>query len=112
MDRHREIAERVGAALAERDDVLAVLIAGSVCRGEHVATSDVDLLVVTTEDSSLEVAPRRLVDGLLVEWIARPEPDWLAAGAGLAGPVRPAEGARLLGSAMRGVGTGQPLCRP
>jgi predicted nucleotidyltransferase len=78
MDRHREIAERVGAALAERDDVLAVLIAGSVCRGEHVATSDVDLLVVTTEDSSLEVAPRRLVDGLLVEWIARPEPDWLA----------------------------------
>jgi len=78
MDRHREIAERVGAALAERDDVLAVLIAGSVGRGEHVATSDVDLLVVTTEDSSLEVAPRRLVDGLLVEWIARPEPDWLA----------------------------------
>ena len=78
MDLHCEIAERVGAALAERDDALAVLIAGSVCRGEHVATSDVDLLVVTTEDSLLEVGPRRLVDGLLVEWIARPEAEWLA----------------------------------
>jgi hypothetical protein len=29
MDLHREIAERVGADLAGRDDVLAVLIAGS-----------------------------------------------------------------------------------
>jgi predicted nucleotidyltransferase len=77
MDLHREVAGRVGAALAERDDVLAVLIAGSVCRGEHVATSDVDLLVVTTEDSRLEVGPRRLVDGLLVEWIARAEAEWL-----------------------------------
>jgi hypothetical protein len=55
MDLHREIAERVGSELAERDDVLAVLLSGSVCRGEHVATSDVDLLVVITEASSLEV---------------------------------------------------------
>ncbi|MEV4749320.1 nucleotidyltransferase domain-containing protein [Streptosporangium sp. NPDC049248] len=77
MDSHRKIAERVGAELAERDDVLAVLLAGSVCRGEHVATSDIDLLVVTTEDSALEVGPRRLVQGLLVEWIARPEAEWL-----------------------------------
>jgi predicted nucleotidyltransferase len=78
MDLHRKIAERVGAELAERDGVLAVLLAGSVCRGEHVAASDVDLLVVTAEDSLLEVGPRRLVDGLLVEWIARPEAEWRA----------------------------------
>jgi predicted nucleotidyltransferase len=78
MDLHREVAERVGADLAGRDDVLAVLIAGSVCRGEHVATSDIDLLVVTAEDSSLEAGLRRLVDGLLVEWIARSEAEWLA----------------------------------
>ncbi|MER6170882.1 hypothetical protein [Streptosporangium sp. NPDC001681] len=77
MDPHRKVAERVGAELTERNDVLAVLLAGSVCRSEHVATSDVDLLVVTTEDSSLEVGPRRLVEGLLVEWIARPEAEWL-----------------------------------
>jgi predicted nucleotidyltransferase len=76
VDSHREIAERVGSRLAERDDVLAVLLSGSVCRGEHVATSDIDLLVVTTEDSSLEVGPRRLIDGLLVEWVARPEAEW------------------------------------
>lgn len=77
MDLHREIAERVGAELAERDDVLAVLIAGSVGRGEHVTSSDIDLLIVTTEDSRLEVGPRRLVEGLLVEWVARPEAEWL-----------------------------------
>ncbi|MEV0186364.1 nucleotidyltransferase domain-containing protein [Streptomyces sp. NPDC050625] len=77
MDLHRKIAERVATGLAGRDDVLAVLLSGSVCRGEHVATSDIDLLVVTTEDSSLELAPRQLVDGLLVEWIARPEAQWL-----------------------------------
>ncbi|MEV4380255.1 nucleotidyltransferase domain-containing protein [Streptosporangium sp. NPDC049644] len=69
MDSHRKIAER--------DDVLAVLLAGSVCRGEHVATSDIDLLVVTTEDSALEAGPRRLVQGLLAEWVARPEAEWL-----------------------------------
>jgi hypothetical protein len=78
VDRHREIAERVGSALAERDDVLAVLLSGSVGRGEHVATSDVDLLVVTAEDSSVQPGPRRLVDGLLVEWIAKPEAQWRA----------------------------------
>ena len=77
MDPHRKIAERVGAQLARRNDVLAVLLAGSVCRGEHVAASDIDLLVVTAEDSLLEVGPRRLVEGLLVEWIARPEAQWL-----------------------------------
>ena len=78
VDLHREIAEGVGSALAERDDVLAVLLSGSVGRGEHVATSDIDLLVVTTEDSSVEPGPRRLVDGLLVEWIAKPEAQWQA----------------------------------
>jgi predicted nucleotidyltransferase len=65
MDQHREVAERVGAELAGRADVLAVIIAGSVGRREHVASSDIELLVVTTENSSLEAGPRRLVDGLL-----------------------------------------------
>jgi predicted nucleotidyltransferase len=78
MDLHREIAHRVGAELAEREDVLAVLLAGSVARRDHVQTSDIDLLVVTAQDSSLEVFPRHLVDGLLVEWIARTEGEWLA----------------------------------
>lgn len=78
MDQHRQIAEQVGAELADRADVLAVLVAGSVARGEQVRTSDIDLLVVTAEGSSLEIAPRRLVDALMVEWIARPEAEWRA----------------------------------
>lgn len=78
MDLHRTIAEREGARLAARDDVLAVLLAGSVCRGEHMPTSDVDLLVVTTDGATPGVGTRRPVDGLLVESIARTEAEWLA----------------------------------
>lgn len=64
--------------MAERSDVLAVMVAGSVARGEHVTSSDVDLLIVTSEDSELATAERSLVEGLLVEWIARPEAVWLS----------------------------------
>lgn len=78
MDQHRRIAERVAADLAAREDVLAVLLSGSVSRDEHVPSSDIDLLVVTTARSDLEVGRRRLVDGLLLEWIARPEADFLS----------------------------------
>jgi predicted nucleotidyltransferase len=74
--RHRELAEAVGADLARRTDVLAVLITGSVGRGDHVPASDVDLLVVTADDHTLEPT-RRLCDGLLVEWGARSEAEWL-----------------------------------
>jgi predicted nucleotidyltransferase len=73
---HRELAEAVGADLASRTDVLAVLITGSVGRGDHVPASDVDLLVVTANDHTLEPT-RRLRDGLLVEWGARSEAEWL-----------------------------------
>jgi hypothetical protein len=75
-DRHREIAQRVASEVAERDDVLAVLLAGSVCRGEHVPSSDIDLIVVTTEDSPPDAWPRQLVDGLLVECAAHSEAEW------------------------------------
>lgn len=76
VDEHRAIAERAANDLAGRDDVLAVLLSGSVCRGEHMASSDIDLLVVTTDQSDLEIGRRQLVDGLLLEWIARPEADF------------------------------------
>ena len=77
-DLHGVVASRAAGELAERSDVLAVMIAGSVARGEHVASSDVDLLVVTSEDAELQTSERSLVDGLLVEWIARPEAVWLS----------------------------------
>lgn len=67
----------VGRELAARSDVLAVLIGGSVGRGEHMASSDVDVVVVVDERSSLAPTRRRLQDGLLVEWIARTEAEWL-----------------------------------
>ncbi|GAA3446838.1 nucleotidyltransferase domain-containing protein [Planomonospora venezuelensis] len=78
MDPHRELAAEVAGELGARDDVLAVLIGGSVARGEHLAASDVDLLVVTGEQTSLPVSRRTVRGGLLVEWIARTEDAWLA----------------------------------
>jgi predicted nucleotidyltransferase len=77
-DLHEVVAGRIAGELAARSDVLAVMIAGSVARGEHVASSDVDLLVVTSSDAELATSERALVDGLLVEWIARPEAAWLS----------------------------------
>lgn len=76
MDHHYDLATRVAAELSPRNDVLAVLIAGSVGRREHVASSDVDLLVVRTEDSTLPTSDRTVREGLLVECIARTETDW------------------------------------
>ncbi|MBG0830712.1 nucleotidyltransferase domain-containing protein [Planomonospora sp. ID67723] len=78
MDLHHALAVRAAGELAARDDVLAVLIGGSVARREHRPTSDVDLLVVTAEQTSLPVSRRTVRDGLLVEWIARTEAAWLA----------------------------------
>lgn len=78
MDEHRRVAEMVGGELASRDDVLAVLITGSIGRGEHVESSDVDLAVVLADDSrGTQAANRTLRDGLLVEWGARTEADWI-----------------------------------
>lgn len=76
VDRHREMAQTVAVELAARADVLAVLIGGSVARGEHQPSSDIDLLIVCTDASPLPTADRSVRGGLLVEWIARTEPAW------------------------------------
>lgn len=77
-DPHEVVALRVADEIGRRSDVLAVMIAGSVARGEHVGSSDVDLLLVSSADAQISTSQRWLVDGLLVEWIARTEADWLA----------------------------------
>lgn len=77
-DVHEIVAETIAGELSGRPDVLAVMIAGSVARREHVESSDVDLLVVTSEDADLTGGERHLVNGLLVEWIARTEQEWLS----------------------------------
>lgn len=61
--------------LSHRRGVEAVLLAGSVARGEQWATSDLDLLVVGPEADTLPV--RVMIDGLLVERISHSEAGWL-----------------------------------
>lgn len=70
------MAQTVASELAAREDVLAVLISGSVARGEHQPSSDVDLLAVCTDGSPLPTADRSVRGGLLVELIARTEAAW------------------------------------
>jgi predicted nucleotidyltransferase len=49
LDHHRATIDRAVARLRTRDDVLAVLIGGSIAHGFAIASSDVDLLVVVDE---------------------------------------------------------------
>jgi predicted nucleotidyltransferase len=72
---HRRLAEQTALELSRRGDVEAVLLAGSVARNQHHPSSDVDLLVVGPDSSTLAV--RVLVDGLLVERIAHSEAGWM-----------------------------------
>jgi hypothetical protein len=73
---HREIASVVAAELAQRDDVLAVLVVGSVARGEQLDISDVDLLAVSTGDATDSPSSRMLRDGSLVEIWGKTEAAW------------------------------------
>lgn len=75
---HRALAEAVANELADNDDVLSVLIGGSVGRGDHGPNSDIDLLVVTVDNAPRAGMVRELRSGHLVECIARSEAQWLA----------------------------------
>ena len=50
FEHHRATIERAVARLQARDDVLAVLVGGSIAHGFATATSDVDLLIVVSDD--------------------------------------------------------------
>jgi len=63
LDHHRATIERAVARLRGRDDVLAILIGGSIAHGFATASSDVDLLIVVS-DSEWE---RRLAAGDVTE---------------------------------------------
>ncbi len=73
---HLDIAARAAEELVQRDDVRAVLLTGSVARGEHRAVSDVDLLVVGPEATAVPV--RAVTSGVLVERIAHSVKGWEA----------------------------------
>ena len=49
FDHHRATIERATARLQARDDVLGVLVGGSIAHGFATATSDVDLLIVVSD---------------------------------------------------------------
>lgn len=71
---HRRVALAHAERLRGRDDIRAVLLGGSVARGNHCASSDIDLLIVGPEVDELQV---RVMDGeLLVERISHSEPQW------------------------------------
>ena len=76
-DRHRAVADAVAEELAERPDVLTVMISGSVARDVHTPASDVDLTVVVC-DGAETATSRALRDGILVEVAAFTEEGWLA----------------------------------
>lgn len=63
LDHHRATIDRAVARLRARDDVLAVLVGGSIAHGFATASSDVDLLIVVS-DADWE---RRLAAGDVTE---------------------------------------------
>lgn len=71
---HRSTAERAAAELGLRGDVDAVLLGGSVARGEHRSSSDVDLLVVA---EYVDLPVRVVVGGVLLERIVHSEAGWV-----------------------------------
>jgi predicted nucleotidyltransferase len=72
----RAIATSVAAEAIERRDAIAVLLTGSVARGDAVASSDVDLIFVTAPGVDLAGMRRELRDDVLVETVARSEAEW------------------------------------
>jgi predicted nucleotidyltransferase len=50
FEHHRTTIDRAAARLGARDDVLAVLVGGSIAHGFATASSDVDLLIVVSDD--------------------------------------------------------------
>jgi predicted nucleotidyltransferase len=49
LEHHRATIDRATAKLQRRDDVLGVLVGGSIAHGFATATSDVDLLIVVSD---------------------------------------------------------------
>jgi predicted nucleotidyltransferase len=63
LPHHRATIERATDRLRARDDVLAVLVGGSIAHGFATASSDVDLLIVVSDDEWR----RRLAAGAVTE---------------------------------------------
>ncbi|MFB9777800.1 nucleotidyltransferase domain-containing protein [Brevibacterium otitidis] len=71
---HEGLARREAIRLADSPGVVAVLLAGSVARGEHACCSDVDILVVGPPQGVLE--PTRVMGGVSVERLCNTPDEW------------------------------------
>jgi predicted nucleotidyltransferase len=70
------MAATVAAELWTREDVSAVILIGSVARGDATSSSDVDLAVVSGEEVEGPAMRRELRGGTLVEIISRSDRGW------------------------------------
>lgn len=71
---HYRTAERVAMLLMDDGSTTAVVLHGSVARGTHRSTSDIDLVVIGSTSTGLQ---RVDVDGLRVELITRTFEEWM-----------------------------------
>ncbi len=50
LEHHRATTERANATIAARDETLAVLVGGSIAHGFETPASDVDVMIVVSDD--------------------------------------------------------------
>jgi predicted nucleotidyltransferase len=50
LEHHRATIERANATIAARDETLAVLVGGSIAHGFETPASDVDVMLVVSDD--------------------------------------------------------------
>ena len=80
--RRVDLAHRIGRELADADDVVAVLVGGSVARNRASGDSDLDLIVITSRPERSQVIERMERSGVVVEveWLVPEDAFELAAG--------------------------------
>lgn len=72
----RAVALAVAAEAVQRRQVIAVLLSGSIARGDAVPCSDVDLVFITIPGVDPVGLRREVRDGVLVETVSHSEPEW------------------------------------
>ena len=59
LEHHRATIERANATIAARDETLAVLVGGSIAHGFETPASDVDVMIVVSDDVGFADWPGR-----------------------------------------------------
>lgn len=64
MSKHKQIIEKLSSTYQSNDDNLALLVTGSVARGDQSENSDLDLLLISNEKQPFK---EEIIDGIVVE---------------------------------------------